>query len=74
MFGSLGDRRFHIRSSFPASLLISSPWQIRVLQLGIPAVIGWILFYKLGYALPMLLILGIYLMPGRNIDFDHDPA
>jgi len=60
-------------SSFPASLpYIIALGKYASLQLGIPAVIGWILFYNLGYALPMLLILGIYLIARRNIDFDHD--
>src|SRR5208282_1331853 len=60
-------------TSFP----ISIPYFIALgkystLALHLPGVIGWILFYNIGYALPMFLLLAIYLIARRSVDFDHD--
>jgi len=60
-------------SSFPCSI----PYLIvlgrySALHLDLPAVSGLILFYNFGYALPMLLILVIYLFARQGTEDDHD--
>ncbi len=60
-------------TSFPSS----PPYLIALgkysaLHLDFPAATGWILFYNLGYALPMILILGVYLVARREMGVDHD--
>lgn len=60
-------------TSFPASIpYLVALGKYSTLNLSLPGVIGWILFYNIGYALPMILILAVYLYARRNIDFDHD--
>jgi cytochrome c biogenesis protein CcdA len=60
-------------TSFPASIpYLVALGKYSTLRLNLSEVIGWILFYNLGYALPMILILAFYLKARRKIDFDHD--
>jgi cytochrome c biogenesis protein CcdA len=60
-------------SSFPCSI----PYLIvlgkyAALHLDLPTVAAFILFYNFGYALPMLLILVIYLFARQGTEDDHD--
>ncbi len=58
---------------FPMSIpYLLALGKFSTMNLGLVGVTGWILFYNVVYALPMILVLGIYLMARRNIDFDHD--
>lgn len=60
-------------TSFPISIpYLIALGKYSTFDLNLPGVIGWILFYNIVYASPMLLILAIYLVARRNIDFDHD--
>jgi cytochrome c biogenesis protein CcdA len=70
---ALGLGLFISLTSFP----VSFPYFIALgkyaaLHLELPAVAGFILLYNIGYALPMVLILGGYLFARRGIDEDHD--
>jgi cytochrome c biogenesis protein CcdA len=60
-------------TSFPTSPpYLVALGRYSALHLDFPAVTGWILFYNAGYALPMVLILGVYLIARRKIGDDHD--
>lgn len=70
---ALGLGLFISLTSFP----LSFPYFIALgkysaLHLELPAVAGFILLYNIGYALPMVLILGAYLLARRGIGDDHD--
>lgn len=60
-------------SSFPMSLpYFLALGKYSALHLELPAVAGFILLYNIGYALPMILILGGYILARRRIGEDHD--
>ncbi len=70
---AFGIGTFISLTSFPGSIpYLVALGKYSSLQLNFPETAGWILFYNLGYALPMILILAAYLMARRKIDFDHD--
>jgi cytochrome c biogenesis protein CcdA len=54
-------------TSFPVSIpYLVALGKYTTLHLGIPAVTGYILLYNIGYALPMLLVLALYLFARRG--------
>lgn len=60
-------------TSFPTSPpYLVALGRYSALHLDFPAVIGWILFYNVGYALPMILIGTVYLIARQKIGDDHD--
>ncbi len=60
-------------TSFPTSPpYLVALGRYSALHLDFSAVTGWILFYNLGYALPMILILGVYLIARKDLREDHD--
>ncbi len=60
-------------TSFPVSIpYLIALGKYSTLQLELPALCGYILLYNIGYALPMVLILAIYLVARRNTDDYHD--
>jgi len=70
---ALGLGVFMSVSSFPMSV----PYLITLgkyasAHLDLPSVMSLILFYNLGYALPMLIIFGIYLSARRGVEDMHD--
>jgi cytochrome c biogenesis protein CcdA len=60
-------------TSFPFSIpYLVALGKYATLHLDMPAVTRNILIYNIGYALPMILVLAIYLIARRNIDDIHD--
>lgn len=60
-------------TSFPTSPpYLVALGRYSALHLSFSAVTGWILFYNVGYALPMILILAVYLVARQKIGTDHD--
>jgi cytochrome c biogenesis protein CcdA len=64
-------------TSFPVSIpYLLALGKYSALHLALPSVAGWILVYNIGYALPMLFIIFVYLIALRNTDNDimHEKA
>jgi cytochrome c biogenesis protein CcdA len=64
---------FFLVTSFPLSvpyLIVLGKYT--ALHLGLPAVSGLVLVYNIGYSLPMLVILAVYLVARRGTDDFHD--
>jgi cytochrome c biogenesis protein CcdA len=60
-------------SSFPMSIpYILSLEKYALMHLALPSAIGYILLYNIGYALPMIIVLVVYLIARRGLDFQHD--
>ncbi len=60
-------------TSFPLSLpYIAALGKYALLHVSLTVAIAYILLYNIGYALPMIVILGMYLIARRNVDYDHD--
>jgi cytochrome c biogenesis protein CcdA len=60
-------------SSFPMSIpYLVSLEKYALLHTGLVSAIGYILLYNIGYALPMLAVLVVYLIASRGTDIRHD--
>jgi cytochrome c biogenesis protein CcdA len=60
-------------SSFPMSIpYILTLGKYALLHLGFSSVAGYILLYNIGYALPMLIVSGIYMFARSKADIEHD--
>jgi len=56
-------------TSFPASIpYLIALGEYSALQFGLPVATGYILLYNIGYALPMILLLFVYLIARRGAD------
>jgi len=60
-------------TSFPGSILyIISLGKYALMHMGLATASLYILLYNVGYALPMLVVLGIYLVASNKADIRHD--
>lgn len=60
-------------SSFPMSIpYILSLEKYALARLGLLPATGYIMLYNIGYALPMIIVLVVYLIARRQLDFKHD--
>jgi cytochrome c biogenesis protein CcdA len=60
-------------SSFPLSVpYLAALGKYTTLHLGLPAVTAYILLYNFGYALPMIIVLVVYLIARRDADYRTD--
>jgi cytochrome c biogenesis protein CcdA len=60
-------------TSFPVSIpYLIALGKYATLHCGLPIVTGYILLYNFGYALPMILLLFVYLIARRGVDDYHD--
>lgn len=72
-FFAFGIGVFISVSSFPFSLpYLAALGKYSILHLGVPAVTGCILLYNIGYALPMIIVLAVYLIARRGADYRAD--
>jgi cytochrome c biogenesis protein CcdA len=70
---ALGLGVFMSVSSFPMAVpYLIALGKYSTLQMDLPSASLFITFYNIGYALPMLLVLGIYLVARRGMDDIHD--
>jgi len=72
-FVAFGIGIFISVASFPMSVpYIISLGKYALLHLGLPSAIGYILLYNIGYALPMIIVLCVYLVACSKADIQHD--